>query len=346
MRKFAALTGLYSMSHFIVDFSCAFIIFSKVSGSEQWLMCLLIYNFFAFAMQMPLGLVADKIGRDRFFAASGCMLAAFAPLFAAAPFLLCAAAGLGNALFHIGAGREILCGSRKRFAALGIFVSPGALGIYLGAMLGKSGALPMLAVLSALAVCAGVILLAVPSLNESKENRCITGEKPNFRSAYAFMLLCLFLVVCLRSYVGITLSFPWKGEWHYALLLVLSVVLGKALGGIVADRFGAIWVSFASLFICAALFLFYKLPACGILAVFLFNMTMPITLGAVRNLLPQSPGFGFGILTFGLFLGIIPVLTDMKSFLVLPYGYTAVCIVSACLLYYGLKERRNAAKIF
>jgi len=346
MRKFAALTGLYSLSHFIVDFSCAFLIFSKVSGSEQWLMCLLTYNFFAFAMQMPLGLVADEIERDRFLAASGCVLAALSPLFAAAPILLCAAAGLGNALFHIGAGREILCGSGKRFAALGIFVSPGALGIYLGALLGKGGVLPMFAVLCALAVCAALILFAVPFLHGSKENKFKSEEKPRFKGAFVFMLLCLFLVVFLRSYVGMTLSFPWKGEWYYGVILVLSVVLGKALGGILADRLGALRVSFASLFICAALFLFYKLPACGILTVFLFNMTMPITLGAVKNLMPYSPGFGFGILTFGLFLGIIPVLTDMRSFLVLPYGYTAVCIVSACLLYYGLKERRNAASIY
>ena len=344
MRKFAALTGLYSLSHFLVDFSCAFLIFSKAGGSGQWLMCLLTYNFFAFAMQMPLGLIADKIGRDRFLAAAGCALAALSPLLASSPILLCAVLGLGNALFHIGAGREILCGSGKKFTALGIFVSPGALGIFLGSLCGKNGSLPLPAVLFALALCAALILFAAPALHGKKANMGKTEDKElRFEGSFLFMLLCLFFVVCLRSYVGMTLSFPWKGEGHFAVMLVVSVVLGKAFGGILTDRFGALRVSFASLLFCAVLFLFYKLPACGILAVFLFNMTMPITLGAVRNLLPQSPGFGFGILAFGLFLGIIPVLTDMRSFLVLPYGYTAAAVISACLLYYGLKERRNAA---
>ena len=39
---------------------------------------------------------------------------------------------------------------------------------------------------------------------------------------------------------------------------------------------------------------------------FLFNMTMPLTLWACARLLPETRGFAFGILTFGLFLGFLP----------------------------------------
>ena len=49
------------------------------------------------------------------------------------------------------------------------------------------------------------------------------------------------------------------------------------------------------------------LPVWGTAAVLLFNMTMPLTLWAAARLLPQARGFAFGLLTFGLFLGFLPV---------------------------------------
>ncbi len=342
MRKFAVLTGLYSVSHFIVDFSCAFLIFSKLHGSDIWLTCLFTYNFMAFAFQMPLGLIADKIKRNSVFAALGCILSAAANFMAPSPLALCSVAGLGNALFHIGAGRDVLSGSGKRFSALGIFVSPGAMGLFLGSLCGKSGLLPLYIVLCALSMDAVVIVFFGSKLSGMRDEGFDRSEKKDLMgSSIAFMLLCLFLVVCLRSYVGMTLAFPWKGEGHYAFYLVLAVVFGKAFGGVLADCFGPIKVSFASLFLSAVLFLLYKAPVYGIIAVLLFNMTMPITLGAVARIMPQYLGFGFGLLTFGLFIGLIPKFLTAQCWLILPYGYTAACIVSACLLYYGLRIPRK-----
>lgn len=338
------MTGLYSLSHFIVDFSCAYLIFSRLSGSNQWLLCLFVYNFFAFALQMPLGIISDSINRNRVLAALGCLLVAAASTLTFSPVMLCSVAGLGNALFHIGAGRDILQGSNGRFSALGIFVSPGALGLYLGTACGKGGRLPLAAVICVLATVSVIIWFVVPRLCEKHEvTNSAINIKAFFSRGFGFMLMCLFAVVCLRSYVGMTLSLPWKGEGHFGLYLIIAVVCGKALGGILADFFDPIKVSCASLFLSALLFLFFRTPACGILALFFFNMTMPITLGAVARILPNSLGFGFGILTFGLFIGLIPTLLSAQNYLTLPYGYTVACIISAGLLYYGLKERAYAA---
>ena len=302
MRKFATMIGIYALAHFIVDFSCAYLIFNRVHGAEKWLLCLVIYNFFAFALQMPLGIIADKAGKNAAFAALGCLLIAASPALRFSPLLLCSAAGLGNAFFHIGAGRDVLQGSGKGFSALGIFVSPGAMGLYLGALLGKGGVLPLAAVICVLTAVAAAIWFVTPRLSDKREAPDSEINMAAFlKNGLGLMLLCLFVVVCLRSYVGATLSFPWKGEGHFALYLVIAVVLGKALGGILADRFGAMLTSFVSLFGCALLFLFFQTPLCGISAVFLFNMTMPITLGAVTRRLHGRPGFGFGLLTFGLF---------------------------------------------
>ena len=52
------MTAVYALVHMAVDLSCAFLVFAYVSGGERWYLWLLIYNFCAFALQMPIGAAA------------------------------------------------------------------------------------------------------------------------------------------------------------------------------------------------------------------------------------------------------------------------------------------------
>ena len=68
------LLALYSLAHFWVDLSCAFLAFRFLSAAPEFTLCLLLYNFCAFALQMPLGLWADSLDRNGMLAAAGCGL--------------------------------------------------------------------------------------------------------------------------------------------------------------------------------------------------------------------------------------------------------------------------------
>ena len=67
-----AVTAVYALVHMAVDLSCAFLVFAYVSGGERWYLWLLIYNFCAFALQMPIGAAADRLDRNSCVAAGGC----------------------------------------------------------------------------------------------------------------------------------------------------------------------------------------------------------------------------------------------------------------------------------
>ena len=127
---------------------------------------------------------------------------------------------------------------------------------------------------------------------------------------------------------------PWKGE--RALLLTLALVLGKTAGGFAMDRFGAERASAVSLGLAAALYLASALPLPGVLAVFLFNMTMPVTLWAAARTLPGAKGFTFGLLTFALFMGFLPSFLGWPGLPGGGAGYAAVSIVSLALLWLPL----------
>lgn len=337
MYKNGRTVAVYAAVHFIVDFACAFLVFSAFRDASDLYICFLLYNFCAFALQMPLGLLADKINKNALIAAIGCVFVALAYGLTAMPIAAVVIAGLGNGLFHIGGGIDVLNGSKGKAGPLGVFVSPGALGIFLGKLLGKQGGFSAIFVIVALMAAAALIL----RLRHEKGKGFDSGNVPvTLRGAGAPMallaVLCLLLVVCLRSYVGMTLSYPWKGEGYWGWGLIFAVVLGKTAGGFLADRFGAIKTSALSLLLAAVLFCLPDVPVAGVAAVFLFNMTMPVTLWAMARLFPGAKGFSFGLLTFGLFLGFIPAYLGYPPVLGLGMGFALAAIVSLVLLAGGL----------
>lgn len=150
--------------------------------------------------------------------------------------------------------------------------------------------------------------------------------------------LCLFIVVIIRSFAGMTMAFDWKNVGHWGLIATSAVVLGKTAGGFVMDKLGARLTSLLSLCAAAVLFFFSDTPVTGVIAIFLFNMTMPITLSCLVQRTPGCKGFSFGLLTFALFLGFVPVGLSLVLASA-PWLLAALCIFSALLMLPGAVDR-------
>lgn len=214
---------LYAAAHFWVDFACALLVLGRLEGGGDAVTALLLYNCFAFAVQMPVGLLADALGAGDRFAALGCGLTALAwGLPGLLPAAVCA--GLGNACFHVGGGLYTLNGSGK-CGPLGLFVSPGALGIALGTLLAPGNAFPApVVVLALLGLGAALLRWGGGVPNAPLDLAPVGGTEA------LLPLLCLFAVVVLRSFAGTLFAFPWKGE--LPLVLACATAGGKAAGGL------------------------------------------------------------------------------------------------------------------
>ena len=293
----------YSVSHFAVDFACAFLVLRFFGNRADTAMLCLIYNFFAFAMQLPMGIMADKLNRNSLVALCGCIFVSvsYLTLCVFPPILVCTMLGVGNGLFHIGGGIDVLNLSGNKSALLGVFVSPGALGLYLGKLAGASGSFS--AAIAPIGVLFCGILCILVCGTEKSDNPAPSFDGVGKNGVLA--VTCFFLVVLIRTYMGLTMDFPWKAS--YPIILTLAVVLGKTAGGFIGDALGFKRAAVITLVPSAVLFFFSENPFCGILAVFLFNMTMPMTLFASYEIFRQSGGFAFGLLTFSMYLGLLPV---------------------------------------
>lgn len=323
--------SLYCLGHFWVDFSCALLLFTHLRRGGQWLLCVLLYNFCAFALQMPIGLLADLLNRNSCVAAFGCALAALGWAFTGSPIPAAILAGVGNGCFHVGAGCDVL--KAKKSAALGVFISPGALGVYLGTLLGKAASV------SGWIAVAGLLCLgALPVLLDLHRGGLDSKNGPvRVAASNRLALICMVFVVILRSYVGMIQNFDWKNG-PLAVAAVCMLVFGKAAGGLLGDAVGMKKAAVCSLGLSAILFVFGEAPLAGLAAIFLFNMTMPVTLWAISRVLPQAKGLAFGTLSFALFLGFLPTYAALPVPLSSAWGCALGAALSLPLLLFGLRK--------
>ena len=377
------MTMLYSALHLLVDGICAAAMFGKFIPREEGYFYILLYNFCAFALQMPFGAALDILcgkGRGKpdpaFLTAAAGVLCTIAGAFTH-PLVL----GVGNALFHVGGGvgtirEDHAAGSRG--ARLGLFVAPGALGLYLGSLMvpgigsernffGTSEGIatgnvvmpwqtagePELRVL-----CMGAVMLLLPAaggllpakygkgnpVKDRAQSRLHMSLQADTSVGGLRLAFCCMLVVVLRSYIGMTVTFPWKTGFMAGLLGVLAVVGGKAAGGILAARFDSRKTAAFSLISAAVCYLLSTRMPLGLAALFLFNMTMPVTLYWMVCGFPEMPGFAFGFLTFALFLGFLPVYFEV----LFPWnGKILGClgsVLSFLLLAAGMGKRKREGK--
>nr|WP_300834687.1 hypothetical protein [uncultured Acetatifactor sp.] len=410
------MTVIYSALHLLVDGMCALAMFGRLLPGGDRGLSILVYNFCAFALQMPLGVALDalcvgKKGREADFPFLFALAGVLCTMGGA--FLHPAVLGIGNALFHVGGGVGTIREDDRRSwrgRGLGVFVAPGALGLYLGTVLGRGGSWQMWAfgtgVLMAL-LCAGAIWGRKAHHFEvsGRKAHCfgMRGQKVCFfevsgRKAHRFEVsggeggteripesgvrgrgteadwraeaqpsksspqktekqaagntgqgirntaiaaVCCILVVILRSYVGMAVAFPWKTGFRAGLLAVLMVVGGKAAGGFASARYGMRMTTTVSLGLAGICYLCSTAMLPGLAALFLFNMTMPITLYWLARSMPRMPGFAFGLLTFALFLGFLPTYFGVAAAVDGPVLGCAGSVLSMLLLTAGRAAERG-----
>ena len=315
--------------------------FTRDSG--YFAISLLIYNFCAFALQMPIGAVADHFVRTGGVSVFGCTLIAISMVATPAPFVLAALLGTGNACYHVGGGTFALRADRD-CTRVGIFVAPGALGLFVGKYaaeaLGMSGISIMIAAALTMVLLSLMILLTEP-ISETYESVAPFphGLNVSYPMRDFMACVCFFAVVCLRSFGGLSFNFSWRSRTDALFsgaLIAAAGTVGKAAGGIISDRLGMRASSSVTLIAASVLMIFSDSMIPAVLGVAAFNMTMPMTLRSTADICRGREGFSFGLLTFAMFLGYLPSFFGVG----LPfgiYGNAVAALLSMAVMAAGLE---------
>ncbi|MFZ5392276.1 MAG: hypothetical protein ACOZAR_03755 [Patescibacteria group bacterium] len=328
---------LYSFCHLVVDLVCVALVLSSqrlgMIAEVQYWWLIVTYNFLAFGTQVGWGIWLDKWQKPKNAVMISFLLIIFGCLSAGLNvYAMVILLGLGNALFHVGAGSWVLNISEGKASKPGLFVAPGALGLFLGVVWSKAEIEYYWILVFLMGLCLILVFLLV-KLGSSYQKKFV---KVNF--AWELVLFLMLLTVQLRSLLGVILVFSWKSNLVWLTVSVMGIVFGKGLGGILADKWGWRKIGVSSLLLSIGLLTWgVSNPLLATLGLFLFNFTMPITLTVLANVLPGRPGLAFGLTCLALWLGVIPSILGLDYWLKNGWVGGGLILLSAIALFFGLK---------
>ena len=119
---------ILSVCHLLVDGISAATLSQE---PKPLLIALLLYNTFAFTTQCLTGMLPDKFGHGRTFVLLSSMILAAGALLPLPYVVKAIIVGSGNSLFHVSGGYITLKHSNN-MGPLGVFVAPGAIGLFIG----------------------------------------------------------------------------------------------------------------------------------------------------------------------------------------------------------------------
>ena len=306
---------ILTITHPLVD-ACSMSVLA--AGGMSWSR-ILVYNVVAFALQLPLGVVFDaRPGLVHGgFVAGTCLVCAatLAAAFGAGGWGVLVAVCIGNAIFHLTAGKRVLEAHGGRSGPIGLFISTGALGLLAGKLGVEHAAAASLPTFAALLAACVVIA------GGTRSRASATGGSPvvpagGTRSCASatggtpvvpvMILAGLFVLVAWRSWAGLEATRLTAAEGMSLVLAGAAVTWGgKAVGGYLAERLGRWTVTAAS--VCGSAALAFSCSPQNALAWLVLLFSAQLATGPVLSLvydrMDGKGGTAFGLNCLGLFVG-------------------------------------------
>ena len=307
------MVGIGALLHFLVDglcLCCLYLLIYPFSPFiiQHFISVFIIYNVLAFLTQPLTGLWADRMRDKHWMLLLSVVLLALAVLTMSfhssfSCYLVPVLAGMGNSLFHVWGGKQVVLKAGNDMRALGLFVSTGAFGLAFS-MVFSSMSLLFVFLLAISLLAVGYVRLE--KRDEGLEINSGPSSLPSGGVGGGFLLFLIIAFVVFRSFMGESFSSAIVKNDMVVLLIGLTAMLGKMAGGWLACRFGVVWMMAAVLMVALLCLLCRSSERYVMLTgLFAINCTMPVTLYWANNLLKGREGLAFGLLAAALIPGYL-----------------------------------------
>ena len=312
--------GICSILHFLVDGLCVCSLYLLSSHLEMpyLLGIFLTYNILAFLTQPLTGALVDKSHRMHWILLASVFFLTIAVLLVSLTistsffqntwgmFTVASFLGIGNSLFHVWGGKQMVMKTDNDIRALGTFVSTGAFGLAVG-MVFYSWTLLYIILLAICLLALTYLRLDLPQTVQSTTVTPPEIKQPTFTKAFiCFSILSIMLIVMLRSLIGELFSSGIVKNPSIILVLGAVAMLGKMAGGWFCKFIGLVTASILMVLGVVVCLLFRdRSEEVLYVGLFIINCTMPITLYLANVLLRGKEGYAFGLLAASLIPGYL-----------------------------------------
>ena len=311
------LVATYTVVHGTAEFVCAFTLFSWVRAWGLGLDTILVYSVVAFGFPLVMAVLGLNVLRnvpEGRIGLAGTVLMAAGVLMCQWGWACVVLLGLGSALFHIAAGTATLKQPRPG-TSVGVFESLGAVGLSAGTILGAgvwnaltptpwvyAGSVILIGGFFVLAwgtPAPGTVPVPVPS--STQLSTPFSTQRDWSLSGTGWIPLAviagLALVSVIRAVAGFTIPQPWKAGNGIVLVAAVFVALGRAVGGVIADKIGFVVPAIIGFVGAAILLIWPNSATAGLFGVFFLALPMaPVILALLRS--TARPAISFGLAQF------------------------------------------------
>ena len=324
-----ATKTLLPLMHLMVDALCACclcLLSVRYGGAYNILELYILYNVAAFLSQPLTGYVADRCSVER-YAPSFCIMLTLVVTALAwfgignmtpdgnsmVMYVTITVLGLGNSAFHVWAGRLTTLRTNNDIRWLGVFVSTGAVGLSIGALLASWS----LAWLLVIGICTFTLLYlhserGLPQTTASSGHSFHKTLKVSLQgdgytevdasvAIVCIMVVALMALVFLRSMVGGNFNVALPHEKSMILIAGVITMAGKIAGGWIARSMGLATTLIVAVIATALCSLYADSSVVVVLAgLFAVNCTMSLTLYLVNVVMRGREALAFGLLAASL----------------------------------------------
>ena len=333
---------LYFYIHFINEVACFYFLGNLIGNQTYLWVIALLYDILAFLPQGIIGYICDKYKKINLdFIGIGCLCIALLILGInlkmkyLSLIILC----IGNAFIHVsGAERTIRC-SNGKLSHSAIYVAGGSFGIIIGKILASLKIPFWIIILIVLTSIPFILLARTYKENNNFQNiNCHNNKLPKY-----LCVILIIVVIIVRGYMGYGIPTTWNKSTLDAILLYSFMGLGKAFGGIFADRYGIKRISMISTILSLPLLIFgNNFMFLSLLGIMIFSMNMSITLYLIISILKKTPGLAFGLTTIGLFFGTLPIFfVQIKNVTINSLIIGILTIISLIILKITIREENK-----
>lgn len=340
------LPSSLGLAHGVADCASGLLLGSLIHTSSlvEVGMLVMLYNLLAFGTQPLIGLITDKFQNPRLAALIGIgLLVAGIALF---PFSTVGAViliGFGSSAFHVGGGGLVLLFSNGKAGSIGVFTSPGVIGLAIGGYFAITNTVilwPYILLLLGIGILIANIKLKKTPYRSVTEDHILEGHD--------MIMIVLLLAIALRSLVWNLYAYINQGDYFILLAIGFAAFAGKIGGGFLADKFGLRRYILLALALAAPVLTFSgESLTMLMIGVALLQSVTPASIAAASRLLPKMPSTVSG-LTLGLAIaaGGLPYYFGLH-YISSPKYIAAISICSILLYYLALKiyKKKRQLKI-
>lgn len=340
MKKVIWFSALHGINDCIAGFLLGSLLYQGLDNIKI-AFYVVFYNILSFLGQPLVAFFLRIVKRpDCFVIACQIFLLLGISIFTYGKFISILCIGISSAIVHVVGGMESF-NQRQKASDIGLFASPGIVGLAIGGVLAY-GKIDALFILFIFVSFLGLIYFFLRDKKENKQEYVSKSQSIDFDDHDLIMLLLLG-VISLRSIIWNVFQSIHNKEYWILLYFAIAAMLGKLVGGILSDRFGAKRYAYSSILVSIPFITFWKENYySSLIGVFLLQSSFPATtfilLQKMKTKIDFAIAYSFGV---SVILGGFLFFSPIQSFLISTRGILILFGFIFLMFYYSQEQSQK-----